>query len=383
MIGTSRITIQRESQFMGLLQEGQKIRGKWEVERFLGEGAFAEVYRVRHRFFGRQALKILKLTGITKEEIEDVLSEAVLLSRLGHPNLIRVFDADTTETSRGICGFFTMEYVAGGSLEQFWRSHGARFVPVETVVEIMRQCCRGLAIAHGEQPPIIHRDIKPQNILVGQDATGLRVRVSDFGLAKHVNPLTFHATTRGTRSFKAPEALLDYQSDSCAGDVWALGSTMYLLFTDRLPYAESSEADTFDMDRFKLPLIPPSRLNVNVDPLLDQIVSRALSVSPKDRYPSANEFLNDLLKWTLPPAKARRAVKSTGSSTESKLALGPHSLPNEGEARKMAEYALKMSRQHRQLSEAADMMEEAFNRWPDLREEMEYWVKLWRKGMSV
>jgi serine/threonine-protein kinase len=158
---------------------------------------------------------------------------------------------------------------------------------------------------------------------------------------------------------------------------------MYLLFTDRLPFAESSEADTFDMDRFKLPLIPPSRLNVSVDPLLDQIVSRALSVAPKDRYPSANELLNDLLRWTLPPAKARKAVKSTGSSTESKLALGPHSLPNEGEARKMAEYALKMSRQHRQLSEAADMMEEAFNRWPDLREEMEYWVKLWRKGMSV
>ena len=367
---------------MGLLQDGQKIRDKWEVERFLGEGAFAEVYRVRHRFFGRQALKILKLTGITKDEIEDALSEAVLLSRLGHPNLIRVFDADTTETSRGICGFYTMEYVAGGSLDQFWRSHGAKLVPVETVVEIMRQCCRGLAVAHEEKPPIIHRDIKPQNILIGHDATGLRVRVSDFGLAKHVNPLTLHATTRGTRSFKGPEAFLDYQSDSCAGDVWALGSTMYLLLTDRLPYAESSEADTFDMDRFKRPLIPPSRLNVNVDPVLDQIVFRALAVDPKDRYPAAKDFLQDLAQWTQRPAKAHRSPKGSSYSAESKLALGPHSTPDQTEARKMADRAIELSRQHGQLAEAADLMEESFNKWPELREELEYWVKLWRKGTS-
>jgi serine/threonine-protein kinase len=368
---------------MGLVTEGQKIRNKWEVERFLGEGAFAEVYRVRHRFFGRQAMKILKLTGITVEEIEEVLAEAVLLSRLGHPNIIRVFDADTTETSRGICGLFTMEYVAGGSLEQFWRSHGARFVPVETVVEIMRQCCRGLAVAHSEDPPIIHRDIKPQNILVGHDNTGLRVRVSDFGLAKHVNPLTLHATTRGTRSFKGPEAFVDYQSDSCAGDVWALGSTMYLLLTDRLPYAESNEVDTFDTDRFKRPLIPPSRLNLNVDPFLDQILFRALAVTPKDRYSTAKELLADLSRWMPNRRKAHKELKESSNSAESKIALGLHSSPHEGEARKMADQALDLARQHGRLTEAADMMEESFNRWPELREELEYWVKLWRKGMSV
>jgi serine/threonine protein kinase len=189
---------------MGLLSEGQVIRGTYEVERFLGEGAFAEVYRVKHRFLGRQAMKVFKMTGMTVEETEEVLAEAILLSRLGHPNIVRVFDANVTETSRGVCGFFTMEYVAGGSLEQFWRSHGARLVPVETAVEILRQCCRGLAIAHGESPPVIHRDIKPQNILVGYDASGLRVRVSDFGLAKRVNPLTLmasagHRTGSGAR----------------------------------------------------------------------------------------------------------------------------------------------------------------------------------------
>ena len=232
---------------MRLLVEGQKLRGTYEVERYLGEGAFAEVYRVRHRFLGRQAMKVFKMTGMSLEETETMLDEAILLSRLGHPNIVRVFDADTIDTPRGVCGFFTMEYVAGGSLQQFWTSHGSRLVPVSVAVDVLKQCCRGLAVAHSENPPIIHRDIKPQNILVGYDATGIRVRVSDFGLAKRVNPLTLLASSKGTRSFKAPEALQNLDSDSCAGDVWALGSTLYLLLTDRLPYAEGG--DTLTPDR--------------------------------------------------------------------------------------------------------------------------------------
>src|SRR5436305_7724081 len=106
---------------MRLLREGETVRDTYEVERFLGEGAFAEVYRVKHRFLGRQAMKVFKTTGMTVEETEQMLAEAVMLSRIGHPNIVRVFEANVTDTSRGVCGFFTMEYVAGGSLEQFWR----------------------------------------------------------------------------------------------------------------------------------------------------------------------------------------------------------------------------------------------------------------------
>jgi len=76
---------------MSLLHEGQIIRETYGVERFLGDGAFAEVYRVKHRFLGRQAMKVFKMTGMTIEEIEEMLGEALMLSRLGHPNIIRVF----------------------------------------------------------------------------------------------------------------------------------------------------------------------------------------------------------------------------------------------------------------------------------------------------
>src|ERR1035438_4561932 len=80
------------------------------------------------------------------QETEKLLSEAILLSRIGHPNIIRVYDANVIETNIGICGYFTMEYIAGGSLEKFWRSYAQNFVPVETSVEIMKQISAGLAV---------------------------------------------------------------------------------------------------------------------------------------------------------------------------------------------------------------------------------------------
>ena len=221
---------------MGILQPGAMLRETYEVERFLGEGAFAEVYRVKHRFLGRQALKVMKRTGMSMADIQEMLGEAILLSRIGHPNIVRVFDANVFDTETGPCGYFTMEYVAGGSLQKFWQSFGANLIPVATVLDLIKQVCRGLALAHNESPPIVHRDIKPQNILVGYEAEGLRARVSDFGLAKAVNPLTLLATTAGTVAFKPPEAFAERQGDSCASDVWAIGATLYMLLTDKLPF---------------------------------------------------------------------------------------------------------------------------------------------------
>jgi len=242
--------------------------------------------------------------------------------------------------------------------------------------------CRGLSIAHGAEPPIIHRDIKPQNILVGYDAVGLRVRVTDFGLAKRVNPLTLMASGRGTRAFKAPEVFRDFQCDSCAGDVWALGSTLYFLLTDRLPYAELGDHDLLDGECFKRPLIPPSRLNLQVDPGLDQIVLRALALEPEDRYPTAKELLADLEKWKPhTPGTAKQPRSST--SDMAKTALGEHSPADETKARQMVAQAIKLAREASKPMEAADLMEEAFNKWPGLRDRYEYQLKLWRCGIIM
>jgi serine/threonine protein kinase len=298
---------------------------------------------------------------------------------MDHHNIIRVYDANVLETSRGICGFFTMDYVAGGSLDQFWRSHAGQFVPLNTTVDIIRQVCQGIAVAHRSTPPIVHRDIKPQNILVGYDHDGIRVRISDFGLAKHVNPMTLMASARGSPAYKSPEIFSNFQSDSCAGDVWAIGTTLYLLLTDRFPYAELGEPG-FDKSIFERPIIPPSRLNLNVDPILDQITLCALEIKPEKRYPSAKQFLADLEKWKPRPLTLAAVKKADTSSDKSKSALGPHSSVHFEEARKMALKAVELGRDFGKLPEAADLLEEACNKWPALREQYEYTLKLWRSG---
>src|SRR6266699_5415896 len=101
---------------MAILSEGQDIRNTYEVERFLGQGAFAEVYRVKHRFLGRQAMKVFKRVGMNLDEIHEMLGEAILLSRIGHPNIVRVFDANVLKTPRGHLRV-TMENIPGGAVQ--------------------------------------------------------------------------------------------------------------------------------------------------------------------------------------------------------------------------------------------------------------------------
>lgn len=367
---------------MHLLQEGQQINNIYLVERFLGEGAFAEVYRVRHRFMGRQAMKVFKAIGLGIKDIEQMLGEATTLSQIGHPNIIRVFDANVFESEGSLHGYFTMEYIAGGSLDSFWKSFGMKLMPVETAVEILRQAARGLSVAHNEKPPIIHRDIKPQNILVGYDCNGLRVVISDFGLAKRANPLTLMVSAKGTRIMKAPETFKDYQSDSCAGDVWALGCTLYLLLTDRFPFSEPGTLELIDEYSFERPLIPPSQLNLTVDAALDQIVLRCLALDPKARYPTAKELLVDLEKWKPQPEDKKEAARAVASSS-AKSALGELSSLNQKKAYEMADRALRLARHVDKLAEAADLMEEACNKWPELREEHGDRIMLWRRGIMA
>lgn len=365
---------------MSILSTGLNIRETYEVERFLGEGAFAEVYRVKHRFLGRQAMKVFKATGMTLEDIEDALGEAIMLSRIGHPNIVRVFDANTVSTPKGLYGYFTMENVPGGSLDKFWQSHGAEFVPIETTIDLIKQVCRGLSLAHREQPPVIHRDIKPQNILVGYETDGLRARIGDFGLAKSVNPLTLLATAAGTLSFKPPETFSDTKGDSCAADVWAIGTTLYLLLTDQLPYSFDTDLGWGRRDLFKEKVRPASELNADVNDDLDAILSKALAIKATERFQNAMEMLDALESWQ--PRHRPQNAKNL-SADVSKMALGSaRSSPNAKLADLMARQSLDLKVQGR-LADAADLMEEAFNKWPELRGKYAPQVRLWRCGISM
>lgn len=365
---------------MSLLTEGEKLSETYTVERFLGEGAFAEVYRVQHRFLGRHAMKVFKTKGMTLEEIEEMLGEATLLSRIGHPNIIRVFDANILQISGAALGYFTMEYVPGGTLDRYWRSYESKLMPIEEAVNIIKQTCSGLAVAHSETPPVIHRDIKPQNILVGYDGGGMRVKVSDFGLAKRVNPMTLLASAKGTLGFKPPESLDNL--DSCAADVWALGTTLYLLLTDRLPFPGLDERSISNATRFTQPFRPASFYNIQVDPTLDSIVSRCLAIEQNDRYPDAKELLQDLGTWK--PMQLHKTAAPHGARRNSaKSVFGEHSPLNKRIVAQAAKKAIKLSKEPGKLPSAADLLEEAISKDPDLRQQYGSQLKLWRRGISM
>jgi eukaryotic-like serine/threonine-protein kinase len=298
-----------------------------------------------------------------------------------HELIVRVFDANIFEGPSGNCGYFTMENVPGGSLDKFWRSFGSSFIPVETTADLVKQVCRGLGQAHQEKPPIIHRDIKPQNILVGYEADGLRARVSDFGLAKKVNPLTLLATAAGTLQFKPPEAFAQHKADSPAADVWAIGMTLYLLLTDRLP-VEMPDGTTWTTKHlFDQPIIPPTEVNPDISRGLEKVVMRALDKSPEKRFPTARELLHALDAAPLHDEPGPAPRKSL-SSEPTKAVLGNPSPMDGTQARSLVDKALEARRGGR-LGEAADLMEEAFNKSPELRGKYARQVKLWRCGISM
>ena len=362
-----------------MLSEGATVRGTYTVERLLGEGAFAEVYRVRHRFLGRQAMKVFRAPQMSLEETEELLAEPCLLSRIGHPNIVRVFEANLMDEHLGQRAYFTMEYVPGGTLHDFWQAHGAQLVPVTDALNIARQVCAGVAVAHAQDPPIVHRDIKPQNILIGYDEAGLRVRVSDFGLAKKVNPLTLLASARGTRAFKPPEFLSNV--DSPESDVWAIGSTLYLLLTDRLPFPFDDKLPLSDASIWSQPLVPPSHYNALVNAKLDAILEHALQVKPAERYPNASAMLDALEGLT--PDDLHTDIEATVATIVSPTPRDDTSAIDGSEVTNIVREAIRLSREVGRLGEAADYLEQTLNRWPSLRAEYEQLLRLWRRGITM
>ncbi len=365
-----------------LIQEGSSIKEIYLVERYLGEGAFAEVYRVKHKFLGRQALKIFKAPSVTLEEIEQSLSEALLLSKIGHPNIIRVFDAASISTDIGECGYFTMEYLPGGSLATFWESFGNQMMPINMCVDIAVQICEGLSVAHSESPPIIHRDIKPQNILVGYEKEDLRVCISDFGLAKRVNPLTLLASAQGTIGFKPPEYLNGL--DSCAGDIWAVGSVLYLLLTDRMPFKmEESETENINAIYWDKNIRPPSLYNIRIDSELDRVVLKALEIDIEERYSNADALLKDLKKWQ---AKNNKMVALSSLNDDKKNESKQPEVNNDTIPETVQEKindTIKLSQNIGMLSKAADQLEELIIQYPELNDQYGYLLSLWKRGIVM
>lgn len=285
-----------------LLVPGEVIKETYTVNRFIGEGAFAEVYRVKHKFLGLQALKVLKPDKINKKDQSDLVSEATILSNITHPNVVRVFEANSFEKAEKELFFISMEYVSGETLFQLLKRKIRIAFPL--ALSIQRDICAGLSIAHRQNPPVIHRDIKPQNVLLSYDTSTPIGKVSDFGVAKVVNPETRMTDTAGTVVYLPPEGFWGFHT--IASDVFSAGIVLYQMVTGMSPWNyDFTEVGYDDIDAMETEVLKarkqkpqkPSFINDQCNSQLDEIILKAIEEDPSQRFKDATEFLNALLDY--------------------------------------------------------------------------------------
>ncbi|MDD3731264.1 MAG: protein kinase [candidate division Zixibacteria bacterium] len=240
----------------------------------IGQGGIAEIYKGRQESLNRDvAIKILasKLTS-DPEIVRRFERESMVIAKLNHPNIVHVID----KGKAGNRYYFVMEYVDGTSLREVIE-HGT--IPLETKLDMIVQVCKALDYAH--KNGVIHRDIKPTNILIDRQGNP---RVADFGIAQIVGTpegeVTSSDVIMGTLAYMSPEQKVSSTNVDQTTDIYAMGIILYEILTGKKP-----------MGRFKM----PSELNENINITFDDIVIRCLAQEPTERYQTAVDLKNDIL----------------------------------------------------------------------------------------
>jgi serine/threonine-protein kinase len=279
------------------------LDGRLDLKGLLGTGGMGEVHRAWDRALER-AVAVKSLRGADEREAERLLLEARLQARVEHPNVVRVHEVGRL----GGRPCIVLQLVEGRSL-----ADRAAALPQATRVELVRQAALGVHAAHREG--LVHRDVKPGNVLV-DDAAGAPVaRVSDFGLARgEEGGLTRSGLPPGTLAFMAPEQLLGAPVD-LRSDVYSLGATLYAVLAGAPPFGTSGASHpepvaAIDPSSLLRRILeePPPRLPGEVPEELRRVVSKAMEKEPAQRYASAEAFADDLGRYQRgEPVRARPA----------------------------------------------------------------------------
>jgi hypothetical protein len=262
--------------------------GSYLIEAVLGRGGMSTVYRARHTRLGTAtALKVLAPElGADDAFRERFLREATMAAGIDHPNVVPIYDTGMHEGSL----YMVMKYVAGGDLKAQLRS-GGPMAPKEAVA-VLEPVARALDAAHGHG--LVHRDVKPANILLQRSASGEieHVYLSDFGITKHtgsVSGLTGTGAMVGTIDYMAPEQI-ESGTVTARTDVYALGCVFYQCITGHVPFDREGEAAVM-WAHVRDEVTPASTVAPGVPSELDAVIARAMAKDPADRFPSCREFI--------------------------------------------------------------------------------------------
>jgi serine/threonine protein kinase/tetratricopeptide (TPR) repeat protein len=261
------------------------LRGHYEIEREIGQGAFATVYRARDLKHERKvAIKVLNADPSSDTGELRFIREIRMLARLQHPNILPLHDSGHVEALL----YYVMPYVTGETLRS--RIERERQLPIEDAVCIAQEAADALAYAHGQG--IIHRDIKPENILL----SGGHAIVADFGIARAIDIAGIRQLTRtglgspGTPAYMAPEQLLGDRGVDARSDIYSLGCVLYEMLTGKPPFAGKEGF----VKRFTEAPPTPSRARAGLPTWLDDVISMALARNPAERYGGASDLARAL-----------------------------------------------------------------------------------------
>ncbi|KIL50424.1 non-spific serine/threonine protein kinase [Jeotgalibacillus alimentarius] len=290
---------------------GKRINGRYKVIKTIGSGGMANVYLARDMILDRDvAVKVLRMDFVSESNmLKRFQREAQSATSLAHPNIVSMYDVGDEDDSY----YLVMEYVEGMTLKQYIREHSP--LDLEDAVDIMLQLTS--AIAHAHHNGIIHRDIKPQNILIDDQGN---IKITDFGIAMALSATAITQTNSvmGTVHYLSPEQARGGTA-SKKSDIYSLGIVMYELLTGTLPY-EGETPISIALKHLQSDLPRPSEIVQDLPQSIENVILKAAAKDPHYRYSSADEMADDL-KTSLNPERSGEPVFAPAPDLEATRAI--------------------------------------------------------------